>query len=78
MTSQTSKVERLEGLLKQANEDIRGLSEEIQIKSATAGREKQPDTTGMIERMKIDFELKLEERDEQMKQMFMRIGFEMN
>ncbi len=81
MTSQTSKVERLEGLLKQANEDIRGLSEEIQIKSATAGREKsgnEANTAGMIERMKIDFELKLEERDEQMKQMFMRIGFKIN
>ena len=46
------------------------------MKNKNIGKEKSENeaNAGIIERMKIDFELKLEERDEQMKQMFMRNG----
>ena len=65
------------GLLKQATEDIRVLSEEVQTKSAALGKEKSDNeaAAGIIERMKIDFELKLEEREEKLTKMFMRNQF---
>ena len=64
----------MDGLLKQATEDIRVLSEEVQTKSAALGKEKSDNeaAAGIIERMKIDFELKLEEREEKLTKMFMR------
>ena len=64
----------MDGLLKQATEDIRVLSEEVQTKSAALGKEKSENeaAAGIIERMKIDFELKLEEREEKLTKMFMR------
>ena len=64
----------MDGLLKQATEDIRVLSEEVQTKSAALGKEKSENeaAAGIIERMKIDFELKLEEREEKLTKIFMR------
>ena len=76
MANQTSKIERMETLLREANENIRELQAEVETKSTALSHEKSENAASQstIDRLKTEFEQKLNEREESLKKMFMRNG----
>ena len=74
VTNQTSKIERIETQLREANENIRELQAEIETKSAALSHEKAENQASQstIDKLKADFDTKLNEREESLKKMFMR------
>ena len=74
VANQSSKIERMEGLLREANENIRDLQSEVQVKSTALSHEKNENqaSQAVIEKLKSEFDTKLAEREESLKKMFMR------
>ena len=67
----------METLLREANENIRELQAEVETKSTALSHEKSENAASQstIDRLKSEFEEKLNEREESLKKMFMRNGF---
>ena len=67
----------METLLREANENIRELQAEVETKSTALSHEKSENAASQstIDRLKSEFEEKLNEREESLKKMFMRSGF---
>ena len=67
----------METLLREANENIRELQAEVETKSTALSHEKSENAASQstIDRLKTEFEQKLNEREESLKKMFMRNGY---